>query len=309
MANISAAVAARKVAAQAYSPQQACRHARITKQQLKAWQRLGLIADVTEFQYGDVLALRALGAMKAAGLAGRDLVNAVARLAGTPRNTQPLAHVRIVKRGRRVFAKLPDHEIELRSGQTGFSFDTAATVGLEKPAPKQDQKRRAEAESWFQRGLELEHAGASQEEIVAAYRKAVELDDQSAGAFVNLGTVYFNSRRWREAERYYRKALEADPSYPLAHFNLANLFDENGDRRAAQQHYLEAIRLRPGYADAHYNLALLFQSGGQTMKAIQHWKTYLSLDASSSWAAIARREMKKLQQASLVSGPRAMDAE
>ena len=58
---------------------------------------------------------------------------------------------------------------------------------------------------------------------------AIELDPQSAGALVNLGTIYFHLRKWDEAERYYRQALDADPSYELAHFNLGNLFDEKGD--------------------------------------------------------------------------------
>ena len=38
----------------------------------------------------------------------------------------------------------------------------------------------------------------------------MELDPKTAGAYVNLGTIYFNARKWLEAEGYYKKALETD---------------------------------------------------------------------------------------------------
>jgi tetratricopeptide (TPR) repeat protein len=138
------------------------------------------------------------------------------------------------------------------------------------------------------------------EEIIAAYRKASELDPGSAGALVNLGTVYFNLRHWRQAEEHYLKALEADPEYALAHFNLGNLYDEQGKRSTALDHYLAALRIHPNYADAHYNLALLYQSSNQPLKAVRHWK--LKLDPSSSWGAIARRELEKLKDSTIVPG-------
>ena len=61
--------------------------------------------------------------------------------------------------------------------------------------------------------------------------------------YVNLGTIQFNARNWKEAERYYLEALDADPKYALAHFDLANLYDERGDRIKAQKHYQAALDL------------------------------------------------------------------
>ncbi len=164
-------------------------------------------------------------------------------------------------------------------------------------------KSRREAELWFEKGLELEQTGAPMEQIIEAYQKAAEIDRTSAGALVNLGTVYFNARNWREAERHYRQALEVDPQYALAHFNLGNLFDERGNRAEALSHYLAALQIHPTYADAHYNVALLYQSIGQPLKAVGHWKLYLKLDPNSSWATIARRELGKLKDSTIVQGP------
>ncbi len=101
---------------------------------------------------------------------------------------------------------------------------------------------------------------------------------------------------------YCRRSVEADPAYALAHFNLGNLFDEIGDRTQALLHYMVAIRLNPNYSDAHYNLALLYQGSGQLLRAVRHWKIYLKLDAGSPWAAIARQELDKLREATIVQG-------
>jgi len=77
---------------------------------------------------------------------------------------------------------------------------------------------------------------------------------------------------------------------------------ERGDRARAMEHSLTAIRISPTYADAHYNVALLYQAANQTMKAVRHWTTYLKLDPTSQWAAVARRELTRLRDATLVHG-------
>ena len=40
------------------------------------------------------------------------------------------------------------------------------------------------------------------------------------------------------------------------------------------------------------------------MRAVHHWKAYLRLDAGSSWASIAKRELDKLREAAVVRGAR-----
>lgn len=256
------------------------------------------------FTAEDLALLRGLAGLHRAGLRGKRLAGALDWIAEQFGSLDVIREARIVHRGRRSFLKLPGQEVELLSGQLRLRFDSSPTVPFAASGEDDPRRRRREAEQWFQRGLELEQTGAPINEIIAAYRKAVELDERSAGAYVNLGTIYFNARMWRECETYYRKAIEADASYALAHFNLANLYDERGLRDQALAHYEEALRLKPTYADAHYNLALLFQGMGQTLKALKHWKAYLRLDPSSSWASIARREIRKLQDAALVEGAR-----
>jgi len=284
----------------------------ISERQLRSWERQQFFSTEASFDFNDLIALRTLLKLKqnrvATARIRRVLVSLRKRLDGVG---NPLTETRIVCEGGKITVQVDGSTMEAISGQLLFDFDDAGLRELKnmlsfpqksKAAPPSEPVRNTkESEFWFQKGLELERTGAPIEEAVKAYLHAVFLDPHSTGALANLGTIHFHRRAWEDAEKCYRKALEADPHYALAHFNLGNLYDEKGDREKAIAHYQDALRLDPTYADAHYNLALLHQSMGQ-MKALKHWKAYLKLDSSSSWANIAREQMEKLRQSTVVEG-------
>ncbi len=285
----------------------------VSERQLRSWEQQNFISSTGEFSFSDILALRALIGLRQAKIPTAQIRKAVDAVRSRLRDvTNPLTELKIYATGKRIRVQFEGQRMESISGQLLLEFDEAEIKKLlafpaqavTQPSSGRSRNARLEAEHWFEKGLELEQTGAPMQEIVAAYLKAAEIDPTSAGAFVNLGTVYFNARDWREAERQYRKALEVDPEYALAHFNLGNLFDERGDRQAALSHYVAALRIHPNYADAHYNVALLYQSSGQPLKAVRHWKSYLKLDPNSSWSAIARRELAKIKDSTIVRGPR-----
>ena len=298
---------------QVYSRDEVRRWLGVSARQLKSWEQQNLITSRASFAFSDILALRTLIGLRQSKIQTAQIRKALHALRSKLRDVHdPLTELKIYSQGRKIEVQFAGQKMEPISGQLLLDFDQAEISKLLSfPAqaaaddPRQRLKSRREAEHWFEAGLELEQKGAPVENIIAAYRKASEIDPSSAGALVNLGTVYFNLRDWRQAEQYYRQALEADPEYALAHFNLGNLYDERGDRGQAQAHYLAALRSHPNYADAHYNLALLYQSNGQPLKAVRHWKVYLQLDPNSSWAAIARRELAKIKDSTIVRGPQA----
>ncbi|HVT91721.1 MAG TPA: tetratricopeptide repeat protein [Bryobacteraceae bacterium] len=299
-------------AKQAYSRREVCRWLEITERQIRSWEAQKLIPALETFSLADVGALRTLAELRKAKVSAAALRKAIAALRerwGGAGN--PLSEVKLYSDGRKISVQFAGTKMEPVSGQLLFDFD-AAEIGKLRSFPRTAQgspetskiQKKHEAEAWFEKGLLLEKSGAAMEEILDAYRRAAQIDPASAGALVNLGTVYFNARRWREAEEYYRMALEVDNDYALAHFNLANLYDERNQRDRALVHYLAALKAHPNYADAHYNLALLFQASGQTLKAVRHWKMYLKLDPASEWAIIARRELDKLRESTIVRGAR-----
>jgi tetratricopeptide (TPR) repeat protein len=294
---------------QAFSREEARRLLRISEKQLKSWERQKLVAPAAAYGFRELLALRTLIRLRQNRVPPLRIRRAIQALTEKLSGIEnPLTELKLYADGKRVRVEIDGRAMEAASGQLLLDFDPAELSRLlqfrAKENPHAERDQRQSAERWFQRGLDLEQTGAPAEQVIEAYLKAVDLDPNSAGALVNLGTIYFNAHQWKEAERYYTQAIEVDPGYALAHFDLANLCDERGHQARALEHYLTALRLSPGYADAHYNLALLYQSMNQPMKAVRHWLAYLKLDPSSSWSAIARRELAKLREATVVEGSR-----
>jgi tetratricopeptide (TPR) repeat protein len=298
---------AHAAAKQAYTREEARRVLGISERQLKSWEQQKLVAPSSQYGFRELLALRTLVKLRQDRVAPAQIKRALNALRQTLKHIEnPLTELKLYAKGKKIRVEVAGGAMEAESGQLLLNFDQVELNRLrefpEKDRVAVERDQRMAAERWFQRGLELEQTGAPPKNVIEAYQKAIELDPKSAGALVNMGTIHFNTRNWEEAERFYRQALEVDPEYSLAHFDLANLYDERGDRIKALAHYETALRISPNYADAHYNLALLYQGANQPMRAVQHWTTYLKLDPSSHWANIARRELSKLREATLVPG-------
>lgn len=296
-----------------YTRKEVCRLLKVEGRQLKSWERQQLIPELSEYRFSDLLALKTVIRLRGEQVHPRVIKQSLRALAERLKDLPHLSEdVRVYKEGNRVRVQIGKHKMEPVSGQLLFDFAEHEINKLLQLPPSQKGAERVaetvrsklEADRWFERGLELEQIGAPYNEIIEAYEKAAALDPHSAGALVNLGTVFFNGHAWADAEKYYERALEIDPNYPLAHFNLANLYDERGDTDAALLHYEAALKVYPGYADAHYNIALLHQSLGDVMSAVRHWRAYIKLDGNSTWGHIARRELAKLEAMTVVGGSR-----
>lgn len=276
----------------------------ISDQQLRGWQRHGFIPVAEFFSFSDLIALRALQKLRENRVPskqiGRALVSLKRKLSDVD---SPLSELKIISDGRSITVLIAGQKMEAISGQMLFDFDTAELAPVRAFPAKATRSAvdEKQAEFWFQRGLQLEESDAPISDSLEAYKKAIELNPGAAGALVNLGTIHYHLRKLKEAENYYQKAIDVDPRYALAHFNLGNLCDERGQVEKAFEHYATALKLNPDYADAHYNVALLCEQTGDFLKATKHWKAYLKVDGTSSWAGIARRQLEKLRQITVVT--------
>ena len=289
---------AEREAGGSYTRKEVCRLLKIEGRQLKSWERQELIPELAQYSFSDLLLLKKIIRLRGEHAHPRLIKQALAsardRLKGLPYVSED---VQVYTDGKRVRIQIGKQKMEPLSGQLLFDFaEREIQKLLQLPASQKSGeaiaeklRKKIEADRWFEKGLELEQTGAPYEQIIEAYQKAAELDPRSAGALVNLGTVFFNGHAWSDAENHYKKALEVDPNYALAHFNLGNLYDEQGDSPNALMHYHEALRLHPHYADAHYNVALLYQSLRDVLGAMRHWRAFLKLDSASAWGKIARR--------------------
>ena len=103
--------------------------------------------------------------------------------------------------------------MEAISGQLLFDFEASEIPTVRTMTTKTESKPSTdeEAEEWFQRGLALEETGAPVDQALNAYRKAIELNPNAAGALVNLGTIALSCP---QAARGRRLLRAGDPSRP-----------------------------------------------------------------------------------------------
>ena len=100
----------------------------------------------------------------------------------------------------------------------------------------------AAAKPYYNIALSLDALGR-QQEAVAAFTKAVELDPNYAEAHYNLGVNYSRAERYEEAVESFKRALAARADYPEALYNLglAYYLMDNNAGLAEQQKKLKAM--------------------------------------------------------------------
>jgi DNA-binding transcriptional MerR regulator len=274
----------------------------LSERQLRSWERQALIRPTESYTFSDLIAIQTIVKLREKHIQPRKIGEAMdslrRKLAWIK---EPLTELRVVSDGGKIAVHVAGQKMEAVSGQILFDFDATGLGALrEFPDRKPAENRIHEADTWFQKGLDLEETGAPVEQAMEAYHKALDRNPGAAGALVNLGTIHYRLRQFAEAEKYYVQAIVSDPAYALAEFNLGNLYDEQGRLKEAISHYRRALDLNPSYADAHFNMALICERTGDPMQAVAHWKTYLKLDRAGEWADIARRQLERLREATVI---------
>ena len=284
--------------AEDFSRDEVRRILKIHERSLRSWEDHELVAERLRFGFNDLAVLRTLKRLRESRIPPQRIKISLLALRERIGVNEPLAELRVWPQGRQVAVDLPTGKMNALTGQLLLDFDQGPDEeGRVQTfeAPEEPQAARtADAESWFQRGLEIEEEEGPVDEAAAAYAQALELNPQAAGAWVNLGTLHYRSGDLADAEDHYRRAIEIAPTYALAHFNLGNVCEERGRLADAAESYDRALDLHAGYADAHYNVALIYERLGEPMRAAKHWRSYLKLDPTSPWAGIARQQLDSL---------------
>ncbi len=140
------------------------------------------------------------------------------------------------------------------------------------------------------RGIELADRGWL-DEAIKEFKKAIELDPDSAHAHDNLATVYSEKKLFALALEEYLTALRLEPESATAHYNLACFLATPAHEMAIEE-YKQAIELDPEYPDAHLNLGMTYADLDQREEAKAEFKTAIELDPSDP---LARHELAAMQ--------------
>jgi tetratricopeptide (TPR) repeat protein len=270
----------------------------VREQQLRIWERNGLIACADSYSFqdlGQVRKLRELGAQRISAGSIRNAIRAMRAVSGLPDPLLEAGLNVIISGSRRLTFRHSGAVMEPIAGQYLLDFTGTRKRTLAPITPRYVSARERDGEvvRLFTKAVQAEEAGRI-EEALDDYEALLGISPGHAASAINLGTIHYGRRDYPRAEQFYRMATESDPSSALAFFDLGNVLDELKRVPDAVAAYRRALDLQPSYADAHYNLALALERNGQHRAALLHWTAYLRLDSSQgAWARYARAQLRK----------------
>ena len=159
-------------------------------------------------------------------------------------------------------------QVKLARGDLGGALK--ALLEAEKAAPENPHIYLQLGEAYL-RLAQLQNA-------IAAFEKALALDEDNARAFLGLSTAW---RRLGDNQQTVDCALRAVSllhRLPMAHFNLGVALARSGESERARLAFETALRFQPQMINAHRYLALIHrQEGGDPEKARFHREELLRL--------------------------------
>jgi tetratricopeptide (TPR) repeat protein len=143
----------------------------------------------------------------------------------------------------------------------------------------------------------LGKACSAEEQPAAAlthYLSAEQLDPRLPLLYSAMGQAYFQLQRWTEAERTFRRALELDRDSAAAHLGLAHVYLVQNRFREARAAAQSATVLNHHLADAHFVRGIALARLDQPGPALQAFETCLRIDPRSAaahrWLAVLHEQ-------------------
>jgi tetratricopeptide (TPR) repeat protein len=254
---------------------------------VRAFARAGLLTATRDargwYRYSiqDVVLLRTAKGLKDAYVSPRKIWMSLRKLKNALPCGRPLSTVRVLVHDTNVLVQDRESLWHSESGQLELDLSMSdLTKGIEplvkRAAAAVRNQKDGTSDDWFRMGLDFELVHDT-EQAKMAYRQALSLNPDHAGAHVNLGRRLHDEGRIKDAEQHYLAALERMPNHINALVYLAHALEERKQFDDAIAAYKKALRIDPDFADAHYHLARLYEREGRQQSALRHVARYQSL--------------------------------
>ena len=139
------------------------------------------------------------------------------------------------------------------------------------------------------------------ERSLASNKRALALLPGNAHVYYNVGIIYADLGRLKEAEQSFRRAIELMPTAVKAQAALAGLLLKQGKAAQAFPYAEEAVRLDPNNPNRHLLLADVEVGRGNLSQALKHlqWATRASPENVGAWQRTAQvlLELKRYSEA------------
>jgi tetratricopeptide (TPR) repeat protein len=152
-------------------------------------------------------------------------------------------------------------ELRLAWGQESGALEDITTL---------DEKYGSTAYHTALRGRALYQQG-SPEEATAAFRAALELDNESTEALLHLGMILAEHRRFEEAHKYFRRVTEIDPAHRSAE-SYAAMMEETQASATPGDNEVEVAPADADGAWRHESDPLDLKGGGLLLLKAQEYQ-------------------------------------
>ena len=107
---------------------------------------------------------------------------------------------------------------------------------------------------------------------IDCYQKSIKFNPNDPDPYYNLGNVYKNLDKYEEAVSYYNKTIQINPNFIGAYNNLGNVFKNLGEHKKAIKCYTRAAQINPNNSDVFNNLGLSYWKIGKTKLAVDSYQ-------------------------------------
>ena len=181
------------------------------------------------------------------------------------RNGKPIA-VTSTQQGRIIFAGLLKEAVAELKNKKPVKVETV-----------KEEKNIAEALYYYFKGILAVDSRKS--DVAEAYlKKAIELDPQLEGAYLELAGIYYERRLYDLEIEQYRKVLSINPENTDALYFLAQAYETKGWYEESIKLYIKVLEIEPEDAETIFTLGLAYLTIGEKQKAKELYPKLKTID-------------------------------
>jgi tetratricopeptide (TPR) repeat protein len=132
----------------------------------------------------------------------------------------------------------------------------------------------------------------------AEFRRVIELNQNGAQAYFNLGNVLYMTHRNDEAKQTLEAGLRLSPSNAMGHYLNGSVLTRLGDFKAAEEQLKTAGQLNPRMPQVTISLATLYLQSGREHEAAAMFESFLKQFPTDPMVPKVRAALNKMAQSS-----------
>jgi tetratricopeptide (TPR) repeat protein len=132
----------------------------------------------------------------------------------------------------------------------------------------------------------------------AEFRRVIELNQNGAQAYFNLGNVLFMTHRNDEAKQTLEAGLRLSPSNAMGHYLNGSVLTRLGDFKAAEEQLKTARELNPKMPQVPISLAMLYLQSGREHEAAEMFEVFLKQFPTDPMVPKVHAALNKMAQTS-----------